>query len=65
MQSGYESEASCSKRASSATFNRLDDSGPVSVKLKRANQAVLEAQNETREAARQELERRLREIKDQ
>ena len=58
-------DAGSNKRASSAIFNRLGDSGPVSAKLKRANQAVLEAQNEAREAERQELERRLREINDQ
>ena len=38
---------------------------PVSAKLKRDNQAVVEAQNEATEAGRQELERRLREINDQ
>ena len=36
----------------------------VSAKLKRANQAVLEAQSEAIEAERQDLERRLKEIND-
>ena len=58
-------DAGSNKRASSAIFNRLSDSGPVSAKLKRANQAMLEAQNEAVEAERQELELRLREINDQ
>ena len=55
-------DAGSHKRASSAIFERLGDRGPVSAKLKRANQAVIEAQSEANEAERQELMRRLQEI---
>ena len=57
-------DAGSNKRACAAIFNRLGDSGPVSAKLKRANQAGLEAQNEAIEAERQELERRLRQLRE-
>ena len=52
-------DAGSNKRARSAIFDRLGDRGPVSAKLKRANQAVLEAKSEAIEAERQELEQRL------
>ena len=58
-------DAGSNKRASSAIFDRLGDRGPVSAKMKRANQAVLEAQSEAIEAERQDLERRLQELNDQ
>jgi hypothetical protein len=58
-------DAGSNKRASSAIFDRLGDQGPVSAKMKRANQAVLEAQSEAIEAERQDLERRLQELNDQ
>ena len=57
-------DSGSNKRASSAIFDRLGDRGPVSAKLKRANQAALEAQSEAIEAERQDLERRLKEIDD-
>ena len=57
-------DAGSNKRASSAIFDRLGDRGPVSAKIKRANQAVLEAQSEAIEAERQDLERRLQELND-
>ena len=48
-------DAGSNKRASRATFDRLGDRGPVSAKLKRANQVVLEAQSEAIKAERQEV----------